>query len=88
MEETGHVYQPNRTFRNEIDEMVTELCACIKSVPVSESPQVYVFFVIPVSSTFPPVRMSTNSLGVCSAKDKKSAAIQLLHGQSRIIKRK
>ena len=42
------------------------------------------FFVIAVSSTFPPVRMSTNSSGVCSVKHKKSAAVQLLGGQSRI----
>ena len=33
---------------------------------------------------FPPVRMSTNSSGVCSAKHKKSAAVQLSRGQSRI----
>ena len=42
------------------------------------------FFVIAVSSTFPPVRMSTNSSGVCSAEHKKSAAVQLLRGQSRL----
>ena len=52
--------------------------------PVSESPQVYVFFVIAVSSTFPLVRMSTNSSGVCSTQYKKFAAVQLLHRQSRI----
>ena len=55
--ETGHVYQSNRTFRNAIDETITELCACVESVPVSESPQVNVFFVIYFST----VRMSTNS---------------------------
>ena len=54
------------------------------SACVSESSQVYMYFVIAVSSIFPPVRMSTNFSGVCSAEHKKSAAVQLFHGQSRI----
>ena len=30
-----------QNFLNEIDEAVTELCARVESVPVSESPQLY-----------------------------------------------
>ena len=56
------------------------ISACVRITPGVR------VLVITVSSTFPPVRMSTNSSGVCSAKHKKSAAVQLLHGQSRNYK--
>ena len=58
----------NRTefIRNETDEAVTELCPCVESVPVSESPQVYVLFV--VDPFHLPFHLSTNSSRVCSAE--------------------